>query len=341
MLPRVKAEPEAQHRVAVVLNRKARGVSERLVRRVGKLVPEHDIFVSGSLADSREIARTIVERGYDAVLLGGGDGTFSQCATDLRQQARRRGVDLPSLGVLRLGTGNAMASTLNASSPTDRGLRHDLHRATLPETRSELNLLEVDGRLAPFAGVGLDAQILEDFIATTRFLDGAGVGGQLGPGVRYALAVALRSTPRFLFSRRDEVVAVNLGAPARRIGAGGLPVGKPIGRGEILYRGRCSIAAGSTIPFYGLGLKVFPFAQARSDRFHLRCASASTAEILGHLPSIWRGEYASDTIADFLVEKVELRLQRAVPIQIGGDLQPIPRDRLVMSLSPRPFRVIA
>ncbi len=340
MLLRSAAQNDPSARVAVILNGRARGVKPQVLRRIGNIVPARDIFVSRSLDRSREIARIVVERGYDAVLLGGGDGTFVQCLTDLGAQARRRGVRVPSLGVLKLGTGNALAWTLGASSPTEEGLRHDVARACAEEDRGELPLLEVDGRLTPFAGLGLDAQILEDFHATTKALDAFGVGRHLGPGVRYALAVGLKSTPRFMFRQLQEVVAINLGAPAWRIGAGGQRIGAPIAHGQVLYRGRCSLAAGSTIPYYGLGMKMFPYAQEMPGRFNLRCSSSSTAEILGNLPAVWRGVYASDTVADFLVDKVELRLERPAPIQIGGDLQPIPRDRLVLSLAPRPISVI-
>lgn len=338
MLPRLKAESRGQ-RLAVILNGRARGVSPEVLHRIGRLMPRRDLFVSRTLHDSSDIAGDVVERGYEAVLLGGGDGTFVQCLTDLRAQARRHGAALPSLGVLKLGTGNALAWTLGASAPTVEGLRHDLARALEPQ-RAKLDLIEVDGCLTPFAGLGLDAQILEDFHATTAALDRVGVGRYLGAWLRYALAVALKSTPRFMLRELQEVVAINLGSPAWRIGRGGERIGAPIARGQVLYRGRCSIASGSTIPYYGLGFKLFPYAQAMPDRFHLRCASSSAVEILANLPSLWRGDYASDSIGDFLVDKVELRLERPAPIQIGGDLQPIPRDRLVLSLAPRAVTVI-
>ena len=339
MLPRIQAEGAGSQRVAVILKGRARGVSPKVLRRIGRLMPFDNLYVSRSLGDSSAIARDVVERGFDAVLLGGGDGTFVQCLTDLRTHARCRGAALPSLGVLRLGTGNAMASTLGASPPTVEGLRRDLARAQ-SIARNPLNLIEVDGRLTPFAGIGLDAQILEDFQAMTKALDAFGIGRGLGPGVRYALAVGLKSIPRFLARELQEVVAINLGSPAYRMGVNGERIGEPIAQGQILFRGRCSIASGSTIPYYGLGLKMFPFAQSLPDRFHLRCASSSAVEILGNLPSVWRGEYGSDTVGDFLVDKVELRLEHPAPIQIGGDLQPIPRDRLVLSLAPRAVTVI-
>jgi diacylglycerol kinase family enzyme len=331
--------PSPLGRVAVILNGRARGVSPRVLRRIGRLMPLRDLYVSRSIGDSSAIAGEVVDGGYQAVLLGGGDGTFVQCLTDIATHARRRGAPLPSVGVLRLGTGNALAHTLGASAPTEAGLARDLGRAADPR-RGPLPLLDVDGRLTPFAGLGLDAQILEDFNATTRFLDTAGIGRGLGPGVRYALAVAFRSIPRFLARPAREVIAVNLGSPAFRVGAGGRLLGDPIPAGEILYRGPCSLAAGSTIPYYGLGMRMFPHAQLMQGRFQLRCSGASTPEILAHLPGLFRGTYASKNIGDFLVDKVELRLAEPAPVQIGGDLQPGTRDRLVLSLASRPVDAI-
>lgn len=325
-------------RVAVILNGQARGVSPSVLRRIGRLVPKSDLYVSRSIGQASAIAERVVDRAYDAVLLGGGDGTFVQCANDLRDSAERRGAPLPRLGMLRLGTGNAIAWALGASQPTAAGIERDLARA-LGGAPAELEMLEVDGKMTPFAGVGLDAQILDDFHATTRLLDKVGIGRQLGSAARYALSVAFRSTPRFVASPAQEVVAVNLGAPAFRLGLGGERIGPPIFRGEVLWRGRCSLAAGSTIPYYGLGMKMFPFAGTQPGRFHLRCTDCSAAEIIGHLPAVWRGEYESPRLADFLVERAELRLERPAPVQIGGDVQSTPRDRVTLALASAPVPV--
>src|SRR5689334_12957417 len=119
----------ARSRVAVVLNQHARGVRPDVVERLGRLVPERDLFVSRDLEHSREIARTIIERSYDGVLFGGGDGTFVQCLADIAGEARRNDLPLPGVGVLRLGTGNALADALGASRPTLNGLVKDLRRA--------------------------------------------------------------------------------------------------------------------------------------------------------------------------------------------------------------------
>ena len=74
-----------------------------------------DLFVSHHLRDVADIARTIIARGYGTVLTGGGDGTFTVVATAVVREADRQGVEVPRIGLLRLGTGNALAWVVGAS----------------------------------------------------------------------------------------------------------------------------------------------------------------------------------------------------------------------------------
>ena len=64
----------ARTRVAVILNRNARGVRPEVLEQLERLVPARDLFVSRDLEHSRAIARKVVEQAYDGVLFGGGDG---------------------------------------------------------------------------------------------------------------------------------------------------------------------------------------------------------------------------------------------------------------------------
>ena len=339
MFARVQAQSYTPPPVAVILNRHARGVTPAIVDRIARVMEREHLYVSSSLEQSRAIARTVVERGYPAVLLGGGDGTFVQCLTDLRTHARKTGVALPSLGVLRLGTGNALASALDAGKLDERGLLRDLRRAADVSHHRSLSLMEVDGRLTPFAGVGLDANVQSDFLAVTRALNRVGIGRRVSAGLRYGLAVALRSMPRYVFADLPRVTVINRGGPAWKVGAHGALIGGPTATGEVLFDGPCAIATGSSIPFFGLHMKMFPYAQQMPGRFQLRCSAIPTRAILPHLPAIWRGEFADDRVHDFLVEKVELRVDRPVPFQIGGDLQPEPRERVTLGIA-KPIRVV-
>src|SRR5205823_13616188 len=107
-------------RVAVVLNARARHVTRDIIEQARELVPPTDLFISGDLAAARDIARTVVETGYDVVLAGGGDGTFTRCVTDVHATAAQLGLPAPAVGVLRLGTGNAVADAIGVGA--DRSL---------------------------------------------------------------------------------------------------------------------------------------------------------------------------------------------------------------------------
>ncbi|HEY7957323.1 MAG TPA: diacylglycerol kinase family protein [Polyangia bacterium] len=335
----------ARSRVAVILNQNARGVRPEIVERLGRLVPERDLFVSRHVSDSRKIARAVVAEAYDGVLFGGGDGTFVQCLSDLVGEADLRELPLPGVGVLRLGTGNALADALGASRPTLDGLVSDLRRARGARGEKMLPLLSVDGKLTPFAGCGLDAQILDDFARLGERIDElAGEHAQkIGPGLRYALTVAFRSTPRFVATRLPELEIVNDGEDAYRIDwrTGRVLEERPIARGEVLFRGRAALCSTSTIPYFGLRMKMFPYVEARRDRFQLRCSTASAYETLRNLPAVFRGEYRSPRLHDYLCQAITVRIERPVPFQVGGDLQAGLRDQVEISLAERPVRLLS
>jgi diacylglycerol kinase family enzyme len=330
-----------RQRVAVILNERARGVRPEVVQKLGRIVPRGDLYLSRDLEESRRIARTVVERGYEAVLLGGGDGTFVQCLSDLRGAADVNAQPLPGVGVLRLGTGNALADALGASTPTLDGLAADVRRARR-RSQGYLSLLEVDGKLTPFAGCGLDAQILDDFGTLGRALDKLPVLSQLGAAPRYALTVGLRSTPRFVFKSLPEIEIVNAGGPAYRVdwSTGRAIEDEPIPAGRVLFRGRAAIATCATIPYFGLKMKMFPFCDLVEGRFQLRCSTASAFETLANLPAVFRGEYRTPNLHDYLCEAIEMRMERPVPVQIGGDVAEGQRDRLHVALASEPIRVV-
>jgi hypothetical protein len=226
---------------------------------------------------------------------------------------------MPSFGVLRLGTGNALASALDASRSNLDGLAADLARARRQDSDSDLNLLRLEGRMSPFAGIGLDSLILSDYNSVKRSFAKIPLGGLIQGGAGYAAAIATRSLWRMLLEEKPEVTIRNDGAPAQRIDIAGRPVGRPIPRGGILYRGPVTIAAASTIPFYGLGLRLFPQADQRVDRFQLRVSNIDPLTVLPRLPALFKGTFDSPEIHDFFCTAVTVQTSRPHPLQIGGD----------------------
>jgi diacylglycerol kinase family enzyme len=355
----ISAQP-SQRRVAVLLNANAKAVTEGLRRQLEQLLPTGDVYYSRSFDDARSIARMVIDRGYEMVLTGGGDGTFVgyvNCLLDAAQAAEERGAGarggsaalrlqpdaarLPRIGVLRLGTGNSLANLSHASADRE-GVIADVQRVRdgqLPAA-TPLSLLQHDGKRAPFAGMGVDAAILNDYVRLKSSvkdsrLHFAGVGG-LG----YFWAIAGRTVPRMVSERAlPHVEVVNLGAPAVQLGPDGKPLGRPIHPGEILYRGPCQLAAAGTVPCYGYNFQIFPFAQKLDGRFHLRLTAMGVPWMLANLSQIWRGQTPKSGMLDFAVERAAIRFDREMPLQIGGDAEGYRRE-VVLSMAPERLDLI-
>ena len=330
----------APDRVAVVVNGNAKQVTEDLVATLDQIVRSGDLFVSRTLQEGKDIARAIVERGYPTVLTGGGDGTFVQMVSWIVREAERLGRPLPRFGLLKLGTGNALAWVLGAQNPGGRGVMTDLARLRSEGGSRTLRLIEVEDYLTPFAGFGADAITLQHYTETREWLSRVPVLKHLATGpVAYAAAIAGRSMPEFLFKSMPPVRIVNRGEPAIRLGQDGRPVGAPIAKGEVIYEGPIRILAFSTIPYWGFGARVFPYAEEREDRFSLRVVNFGSIEAATHLRSIWQGSYRSNRLYDFLAERISIDCERPAPFQVGGDVIG-ERSQVEAALSKRPIRVV-
>ena len=303
-------------RAVAIVNGNARRVSGDLRAKLERALPGGVRFTT-SLDHARAVIRDDVPRGLDLIVLAGGDGTVVMGLTLLAEACRGAGKPEPAVGILRLGSGNAIADAVGASDDAAgdlaRLVRGDGAWRSTP-------LLEVLGVRAPFVGLGVDALLLEDHAAVGRMIDRVpGARRWIGGPARYALSVALRSVPRFASRARPNAIVTNLGTPAIEMTRSG-PSGREVAAGEVLWRGACTLIAGATIPFFGFGLKMFAFARERTDRFQLRCGDAGLAEIVRNTPAAFRGEYFSDRVRDFLCDRVAIELDVESPIEAGGEL---------------------
>jgi len=308
--------------VAVLLNARAKAVTDRVRRALSLVVPAEDLFFSRSHEEAAEIADAVVARRYRTVFTGGGDGTFVSWVNRILESAERRRSRPPRFGVLALGTGNAVAEMVGA---TPRRHAEDLARFVAGQVHGSrrLDLVTCEGRRTPFAGVGTDAAVLNDYIWLRERLCGTPLEG-LGMGLAgYGLAAALRSAPRALLERRATYCEiVNAGRPAWRLDGAGRRLGPSIAHGELLYAGPCMMAAASTVPYYGLGLKLFPWAERASGLMQLRVVGAvGVASLLLNLPRIWSGDFAHEGLLDFHADRVALTFEKPMPLQVGGDAE--------------------
>lgn len=322
-----KADPiDPNVSVAIVLNRNARGVNNATIKKVQALLTNEKLFVSHSLEESKAISRQIVDQRFDVVLCGGGDGTFMHCITDIMELSAKKP---PAFGILRLGTGNAMAETLKAHGKSTSGLAQDLRAARYPESRMELPLLESEGRYAPFMGLGFDSMILDDYNRIKTQLHGKRIAPYLEGPLGYTVAIGSRTLWRSLKNPLPEVIIRNEGPVAHRIDVAGRVIGRPFYQGEVLYRGPVSMAAASTIPHLGMKLKMFPQVAQRKDRFQLRIGLINPLKVLVNMPALFRGEFEDEGIWDFRCSAISISATEEVPIQMGGDLMGRRKDVLI------------
>ncbi len=343
------ADRHNRPKVAVLLNMNARSVTPRVVRTIMQVVPPQDLFVSRCFDDCRTISTEVLRRGYDTVLTGGGDGTFVGFFNALRDQAgpsfsndgntvrAMENSPLPKLGVLRLGTGNALAGVAGASPLRGGGLLEDiLHvRAGRAATTKKLELVEADGISAPFAGFGYDALVLNNYLRFKNLVAPTPVK-TLGEGLPgYLLSLGLLTVPDAILRSFPVVEVYNAGSPAHIIGADGTPIGEPIPAGDLMFKGQARIVAAGTVPCFGFDFNAFPFVGKKHGRMQIRIASTGVTQALANLPAIWRGTWRSSTLHDFFADKVKVRFAAPMPLQIGGDAKGY-REEMTFSISETP-----
>ncbi|MEW5853295.1 MAG: diacylglycerol kinase family protein [Myxococcota bacterium] len=328
-------------RTALILNANAKHVTARKARQLAQLCEADHVYVSRSLEDAERVARTVVERGYDRVLSGGGDGTLVQVLNSIcaLRDAVKPGGPYPQVGVLKLGTGNAVAAILGAEKPEDDLLKL-MSEPRLPTVPLELIHSPQDGLDFPFAGIGYDGEILNDYNWVKEHMRGPVVDDLMHSVLGYFTALFSRTLPRKLSEKGPPKVRITTRGKAifRDPNAGDAM--REIPAGSVLYEGPAAMVSVGTVPFYGFNFRIFPFAQDVPGMMQLRVVATSPWTILRNLPAIWRGEYRDPEVYDFHVEDIVVEGESALPFQIAGDAKGH-RDRLEFVMSRRRIDLVS
>ncbi len=306
--------------IAVVVNLNARKGSQRFAARARRVLPRSHVVATRSMDDLHRFLDESEQRGAPGLVLSaGGDGT----AIGLLDAMRARGIAFPAVGLVPLGTGNAWA--IGTQSPSPHGIlerisQHTAFGGTHIPT-NDFALIEVEGRVTPFAGSGWDAELLHDYkqqrLATPerfrRFVEGPG---------GYAMSLFGRTIPRNVRAQtRPQVRVTNLGAPALGLDASGKVIELPNGgTGAVLYEGPYGVAGAGTSRELGFGFKAFNFARALPGRMHVRVYAATAGEATLRLPNLWRGVHPMPHSHDFLMTACRMEFDREVPVEVGGDV---------------------
>lgn len=292
-------------------------------------IPFARVLATRSLAETETFVRELQRTTPDLLLSAGGDGTAVGLINALRSVEGATSGDpgglasLPRIGLLPLGTGNGWANATRAPRWREGLARVGaLARQRSPISTRRFDLVEVCGQIAPFAGTGWDAELIDDFHAQkTGF-------GLLPQGARKGVAGYLqglftRTVPRHVFSReRLQVELVNTGEDAFTIDDDGKPIPLPGGEnGRVLYTGPVGVCGAATSAEWGFGFKSYPFAGSMPRRMCVRVYSAGPIEAVFHTRDLWQGLHPLAKMHTWMLTSCKMTFSRPVPFQIGGDRQ--------------------
>lgn len=322
----------APPRYAVLLNARARGWTGKVHEAVNRFVPNRDLFLSDDFMQAKTSIDRILDRGYPVIFTGGGDGTIVYLINAIEeaiQAGKIERAEAPIVGVLRLGTGNAIASYVG-SGPIIEDL--EALAAGSPLMVRRINMVTDGEARFPFAGFGWDAEILNDYddfkdsVRQTALEQIAtGLGG-------YALSIATRTIPRAVKKGSYVATFTNLGDEAHRLDQHGQIVAT-VGAGEVLFRGAIKITSPATIPFWGFNIRMFPYCNLRPGFFELRYYTGSISRVLSNLPGFWKGRMAESKMGDWLVKKVQVEIEDGpMSYQVAGDAAGS-RDEVIWELA--------
>ena len=176
----------------------------------------------------------------------------------------------------------------------------------------ELPMLEVttprseqdQGDLCFFAGVGFDSLLLQDFKDVKAWSVRRGILREtLGSVTGYVVALVSKTLPKCI-QRNAHQIQVEItstdphavwidhrrGDVVRKLTSttqGDAPPTAP----TLVYKGTAGIVAAGTSPYYGGGLRLFPFARMTLDKMHLRVGRIHPLRGFLQIPRIFRGSY--------------------------------------------------
>ncbi len=305
--------------IAIILNNNARNVNHDIKEQVEQLIPRNNIFYTNSLAEADATIAKILNAHYTHIFTGGGDGTLVYFVNKMKEIKKKAKIKkkLPAIGILRLGTGNAVAIYTNSGKKIADDLETVLKGGTYKT--DTVDFVKIDDKYFTFGGFGLDALILNDYdmmkkipnkILRYPFL---GLKGYFLSSIMITLPKSILFKPLTIevYANRDEeIYKVSMVEGFTKL---------KVKKGDLIYKGPFTVTAIGTTPFYGYGLKVLPFANKKKGYFQMRIMDIPPALMAYKVLKAWKGIYEGDDVHDFLLKDVTVKFSKPSPLQIAGE----------------------
>lgn len=322
-------------RAAFFLNANAKSVTKTFLRKVTTFIAKEDLYLSTNFQEASVNMSAILHKGYAHVFCGGGDGTVIGAINLIYQHHKMHPHEaLPNIGVLALGTGNAIARFLHAQKPL-KDIKNIASGKSIKPIA--LSMIEAQGQLTPFAGIGYDGELINDFESVKEIFFDSPLRKLFASVPGFVLAGLMKTLPRQL-GKDPPYLRINSSYPAYRILThNGVVEEVFIEEGDLLYNDVASVVCVGTIPSIGYGITMFPFAHKRPGYMHLRISAVPLLTCLANIyPSIWHGHFRHHKLYDFLVKDVSIEAEESLPYHLGGDAMGY-RKQLYFSIKKEPI----
>ena len=323
----------ATGRTAVILNANARRVTPAVRAEVQRVAPDADVFYTRSLEEAAFVTRRVADAGYGFVFTGGGDGTVVNTIDQVMRRLDETSAEhCPKFGILKLGTGNAVADFFGAGD-----FRDDLLKARTAPIKP-LYLMDVAGACrTPFFGFGWDAFILNNYDQMKRAAEHSAVTRAMFKNVMgYLIAGVGKSVPELVLRQPSwQIRVTNTGSTGFRLDADGQVVER-FAPGAVVYQGGARLGCFGTTPFYGFKFRILPFADRTPGMFHFRVLDFHPVAAVALLPQAWQGRLEHSRLFDFQLTACKVEIDGQAPLQIGGDAHG-QRDHIEAAVVERPI----
>jgi len=359
--------------VSVLFNVNARGVSSSMIDALQRKCSDSrmKIYATTSPEEGLEALHEILQTKPRILIPVGGDGTLCTLIQNLyEQQQQGEENELPLLGYLPMGTGNAVGSVVGCRLPkrrrrifsstsrqvvntiqelltiaeqmegdTQKGQQLfdivELPLLKITTTNSDESTTKEDSYITFFAGLGFDSLMLQDYQNLQDFMKQNSFWSRyrktFSSVLGYCVALVTRTLPQCLERNAHQVQveistnstsAKNLWIDHRRG-----DVARSLSSDGVLYRGTTGIVAASTVPYYGGGLRLFPFASLYPNQFQLRLGRIHPMKGMRNLPGIFAGTYRDTSedefgCLDYVLDQCSIRILSSngtYPVQQAGE----------------------
>ena len=305
-------------KIAILLNDNARNVNSSIKKQIEELIPRNNIFYTKSLEEADATIAKILNMDFTHVFTGGGDGTlvyFINKMKEIKREAKLKR-KLPIVGVLKLGTGNAIAIYTNSGKKIADDVKTVIKGGRY-KTQA-VQFIKVDDQYFTFGGFGDDALILNDYDMMKRIKNPLlrwpflGLKGYFTSGIFITFPKLLFRTKNSVkvYANTDKAYTVSKSKGIREL---------HIKKGDLIFEGEFTLLSMGTTSYYGYGLKILPYASKKEGFFHLRISNIPTVLAVPKILQAWNGLYESSDTNDFLVDDVILKFENPAPLQIAGD----------------------